>query len=148
VSTDLVAMAEALEAHVSATGWDQPPRLYALVDTAELLANEPQLAAIEPVAPEPGTSLTPVEQDELPRGDLEEFLAGMGWPHDVLGCALVHEVLTDPEDHEVRLAVAVLRTGERGCCVRVRRHDGATDDVLRGDDLVPNLALALEATLH
>ena len=34
-----------VEAHVARDGWDQPARLYALVDTATLVAQEPALAA-------------------------------------------------------------------------------------------------------
>ena len=32
------------ERHVAASGWDQNPRVFALVDTAALAAAEPQLA--------------------------------------------------------------------------------------------------------
>ena len=34
-----------IEGHAAAAGWDQPPRLFALVETADLLRREPQLAA-------------------------------------------------------------------------------------------------------
>src|SRR5215213_3638876 len=33
-----------VEEHVAEAGWDQPPHLFALVDTAQLLRAEPQLA--------------------------------------------------------------------------------------------------------
>lgn len=58
-----------LEQHAAEGGWDQPARLFALVPTDRLLADEPGLApvlGIEPGADLTG-SLTPIEQDELPR---------------------------------------------------------------------------------
>ena len=33
-----------IERHAAASGWDQPPRLFALVETADLVRREPQLA--------------------------------------------------------------------------------------------------------
>ena len=52
-----------------------------------------------------------------------------------------------PDREEVRIAVGVLRDGDRECAVRLRSHD---DDrsVLSGRDLVPGLAEALAATLE
>ncbi|NHC13291.1 PPA1309 family protein [Motilibacter deserti] len=164
----LEAVVAEVERHAAAAGWDRPPRLYALVPTAELLAREPALAAALGEEPEPG-SLTPVEQDELPRhATIEELLGGIAWPDDVLGTALVVERLVlppeaeegmpadeqealewlaaHPQRQEVRVAVGVLRGGERSCALRMRSHD---DDlaVLRGPDLLPGLADALAATL-
>lgn len=132
-----------VEAHVAEGGWDQPLRLFALVETAELLAREPQLAATlglrEPEAP---GHLTPVEQEDLGTGPVDELLARIAWPDAVLGCALVHEVVTlppgvevavptdgtdvaawaaaHPARQEVRMAVGVLRDGSRACALRVR----------------------------
>ena len=43
-SSDPLAIAALdTERHVAAGGWDQPPRLFALVRTADLLEREPQL---------------------------------------------------------------------------------------------------------
>lgn len=39
------------ERHVASAGWDQNPRVFALVDTAALIAAEPQLAARSTVPP-------------------------------------------------------------------------------------------------
>ncbi|RKS72536.1 hypothetical protein CLV35_2781 [Motilibacter peucedani] len=154
-----------VEQHVAADGWDAPPRLFALVPTAELLAAEPALAVqLGPADPE---ALTPVEQEDLPEHDtLDELLAGIGWPEGVLGAALVVERLvlppeaeagmpgdeqealdwlsSHPQRQEVRVAVAVLRDGPRACVLRMRAHE---EEVLRGPDLVPALAEALAATL-
>lgn len=164
-----------VEQHVAEGGWDQPPLLFALVDTAELLRREPTLVGslgMTPGSAPPG-SLTPVQQDGLIEGPLDEVLAGIAWPPDVLGCALVSEVVVLPpsaEDEEpgedleswaaghplrreVRLAVGVLRDGGRACALRLRAADtdsGDTDsgdDILQGPDLAPRLVEALLATL-
>ena len=157
-----------IEAHVAAGGWDQPPRLFALVPTVDLVAAQPQLAEALGVGVLPG-HLTPVEQEDLPpHSSLEELLSGIAWPPEVAGTAVAVERLmlpptaeeTLPEDaseaarvaaghpdrQEVRLAVAVLRDGSRECAVRMRAAD-RDDAVLSGADLVPGLAQALAATL-
>ena len=41
----LAAAVLEIETHIAEDGWDQPARLYALVDTAPLVAQEPALAA-------------------------------------------------------------------------------------------------------
>jgi hypothetical protein len=169
----LPALVREVESHVAAGGWDQPARLFALVGTAELLALEPQLAAVLGRAPQDGTDpagLTPVEQEELPGyASLEELLAGIAWPGEVRGAALAVErvvlppaaeadlpedevaalaVLREhPESRDVRLVVAVLRDGAAACVLRARGHD-ADDDLVAGPDLVPGLTAALAATLQ
>ncbi len=63
----LAAAVLEIEAHVAGDGWDQPARLYALVDTAELVAQEPALAAAMAIdGPGDDGSFTPIEQDGLP----------------------------------------------------------------------------------
>jgi hypothetical protein len=132
-----------VEAHVAEAGWDQSVRLFALVETADLLAREPQLAqTLGLVTPEAPGHLTPVEQEDLGTGPLDDLLARIAWPEPVLGCALVHEVVTlppgveealptdvrdvaawassHPARQEVRMAVGVLRDGSRACALRVR----------------------------
>jgi hypothetical protein len=163
----LTNIAVEIEQHVAATGWDQPPRLYALADTAELMEREPHLA---PTLGSTQTGpFTPVEQDPLPEGELDQVLAELAWPDEVLGCALVNEVVMLPAEiaemapegadeaewiaahpgkREIRLTVAVLRGGARACCLRMRAADGREDEILVGRDLVPNLADALVATLR
>ena len=104
-----------IEAHIAGGGWDQPGRLYALVDTAELVRREPDLAAAMGLdaASEAG-SFTPVEQEQLPPGPLEEALEQITWPADVRGCAAVVERLVlppgadaaVPEDPEAAAAFA------------------------------------------
>lgn len=160
-----------VERHVSGGGWDQPPRLFALVETADLLRREPGLAAAMALDPaQADGSLTPVEQEDLPEGaTLEDLLARVAWPTEVLGAALCVERLVlppaveaampgdeqealaylaaHPQREEVRVAVAVLRDGTSACVLRMRTHD-SDDDVLRGPQLVPGLVVALAATLH
>lgn len=164
VMADLSALVSELERHAGESGWDQPARLFALVDTADLLEREPHLRP-EVAEPELGM-LTPIEQEPV-EGDLAEFLAGIAWPEEVLGCALVNEVWLLPEtageapegvdpdewvaEHpqrrDVRISVAVLRDGSRHGCLRVRGAEGDEDEVVVAQDLVPNLVEALLDTL-
>jgi hypothetical protein len=161
---DLAETVAEIERQLAETGWDQPPRLYALVNTGELRASEPALADV--LADSDPDGLTPVEQEPV-ETDVAEFLAGIEWPETVAGCAFVNEVLmlpdgaaaerpaevdetewaeAHPDAREVRLVVAVLRGGERASLLRIRATDGE-DDLLAAPDLVPNLALALLGTL-
>lgn len=158
-----------IEAHVSTAGWDQPPRLYALVRTADLIEREPalaeQLGAALAAEPE---GLTTIEQEALdPERPLEDLLMDIEWPDAVFGCAVALERLmlppgaeadlpddptalleaaaAHPDRQEVRLLAAVTRDGQRHCAVRARTPDGAP--LLEGPDLVPGLTEALAHTL-
>jgi hypothetical protein len=157
-----------LERHVAQSGWDQPPQLYALAGAAELLAQEPALAdSLGLSDPAQAEGLIPIEQDPLPDGPLDESLSRIGWSDEVLGCALVQEVMLlppaaeetmpeqldvlgwvagHPERREARLVVAVLRDGSRVCAVRLRGE--SEEELMVGEDLAPNLADALLATLE
>ncbi|WP_026328177.1 MULTISPECIES: PPA1309 family protein [Streptomyces] len=175
-ATPLTRAVLEIDEYAAGLGWDQPARLFALVDTARLREDEPELAqqlGFDEAAEEPNASpLTPVEQDELPPDNpLDEFLATIAWPDSVAGCALTVErlmlppsaessvpvdldeeqlagwVAEHPERQEVRLTVAVLRNGERDSAVRLREKD-ASAEVLTGADLVPGLAEALTATFE
>jgi hypothetical protein len=170
-ATPLTRAVLEIDEYAAGLGWDQPARLFALVDTARLRAEQPELAA-RIGGDEAGTpdALTPVEQEELPAGTaLDEFLGTIGWPEAVAGCALTVErlmlppsaesslpedldgealnrwVAEHPERQEVRMTVGVLRDGTRESALRLREKD-ATTDVLTGADLVPGLAEALTAT--
>ncbi|WP_170842987.1 PPA1309 family protein [Streptomyces oceani] len=163
-----------IDEYASGLGWDQPARLFALVNTAQLRVEEPQLA--EQLGPDPAdhdaSALTPVEQDSLPpHTALDEFLGTIAWPNAVTGCALTVErlmlppsaeesvpeelggaelnnwVAEHPDRQEVRMTVAVLRDGTRDSAVRLRSKD-ATTEVLTGERLVPGLADALAATFE
>ncbi|MFE9439305.1 PPA1309 family protein [Streptomyces sp. NPDC006602] len=162
-----------IDEYASGLGWDQPARLFALVDTARLRTQEPALAAqLGLDAEQQTTGLTPIEQEEIPAGKpLDEFLGTIAWPDAVVGCALtverlmlppsaeasVPEGLTEkklaqwvaehPDRQEVRMTVAVLRDGARDSALRLREKDSPTE-VLTGGDLVPGLAQALAATFE
>ncbi|MBY6302723.1 hypothetical protein I3J09_08525 [Streptomyces clavuligerus] len=162
-----------IDEYASGLGWDQPARLFALVDTARLRSQEPGLAAqLGLDGDENGPVLTPVEQDEIPAGTaLDEFLATIAWPDAVAGCALTVErlmlppsaeasvpdnldkkslakwVAAHPDRQEVRMTVAVLRDGARESALRLRAKD-SPNEVLTGSDLVPGLAEALAATFE
>lgn len=165
----LEAAAAEIEAHVGRSGWDRPPALFALVRAAQFAADEPETAARLGLADALGDALTPVEQEELPEGPLDEALAQIGWPGSVAGCALSQEIVilppgvqaqlpddhtalgaavTHPERREARLVVAVLRDGTSAAMLRLRGVDGDDDDLLTGPDLAPNLVDALLATLQ
>ena len=155
------AVAE-VEEFAGAGGWDAPAQLFALVETAQLLAAEPGLAGTV------GGTYTPIAQDQLPEGDLHDALAQISWPDEVAGCILVQEIVVlppevgaelpddpveaarqaaeHPERTEARLVAGVLRDVRGGACLlRVRGDDTAP---LRGADLAPNLLTALRMTFE
>lgn len=160
-----------IESHLASAGWDQPARLYALVETARLVSHEPDLAAAMGLdAASQEGSLTAVEQDQLEPGRaLESVLESIVWPPGVLGCAAVVERLVLPPDadgelpedpgraqafarehpdrQEVRIVAGVNRGGSTYCALRMRAHD---DDlsVVGSADLVPGLLRLLAQTLE
>ena len=159
----LAAAVREIEKHAASDGWDQPARLFALVDTAALVAREPQLADSVGDA-----ALTPVEQEGV-AGRLEELLTTIVWPPTVHGCAAVVErfvlpsdveaelptepgaavefVAEHPDRQEVRIVVAALRTGASYCALRLRAHDDDAS-VLTGEELVPELVELVRGTLE
>jgi hypothetical protein len=159
-----------IEGHLAGSGWDQQGRLYALVDTADLVQQEPELASAMGLdaAAEHGT-LTAVEQDQLdPAQPLEAVLESIVWPAGVTGCAAMVERLVLPpgadaglpddpvaarafaRDHpdrqEVRIVAGATRSGSTYCALRLRAHDDDAS-VVGGIDLVPGLLTLLQATL-
>src|SRR3954452_7529703 len=82
VDPALAAAVLEIEDHIAGDGWDQPSRLYALVDTAALVAKEPALAAVMGLDEASAAgSLTPVEQELLsPTQSFEEALGSIVWP--------------------------------------------------------------------
>lgn len=160
-----------IESHVAGEGWDQPARLYALVETAALVAQEPGLAeAMGLDSPAEDGGLTPIEQDGLPPGQhLEEVLESIAWPPGVAGCAAVVERLVLPPEvddeipddpvaaeefarehpmrQEVRMVAGATRAGASYCALRLRAHDDE-QSVVDGTDLVPGLLRLLHQTLE
>ena len=170
VDDALAAAVLEIEEHVGADGWDRPARLYALVDTAQLVLAQPDLVAAMGLEQEPAPgALTPVEQDGLrPDQTLESQLEEIAWPPSVLGCAAVVErfVLppgadgdlpeepdaqveyagTHPQRQEVRMVAGATRRGTTYCALRLRSHDDPAS-VAGGVDLVPGLLALLRETL-
>jgi len=171
VDPALAAAVLEIETHISEAGWDQPARLYALVETARIVEHEPSLAAAMGLDSSAAQgSLTPVEQDQLaPDSPLERVLESVAWPASVSGCAAVVERLMlppevdaeipedpaaaeefareHPDRQEVRIVAGATRGGSTYCALRMRAHD---DDlsVVGASDLVPGLLQLLAATLE
>src|ERR1035437_4505121 len=92
IFSPLVTSAVETERHVAAAGWDQPPRLFALVRAAGLLDREPHLQTQLGQGEEEG--LTAIEQEGLTNtSSLESLLAQLAWPQEVDGVALAVERL-------------------------------------------------------
>jgi len=171
-SDALVAALIELERHVGGGGWDQPPRLFALVNTDAMIAAEPQLAdQLGLVGSADGAhpdALTAVEQDHFrPSEDLLQDLSVIFWPETVHGCALCLEstflppdaeadIPDDPElatqyvaSHadrlELRVVMGVDRDGNTHGVARLRSDP---DELLGSEDLVPGLTEALRRTLE
>ena len=177
----LSALAAEIELFCHQGGWDKPAALFALVPTRTLAADPEAAAAIfgtaepaEPAGPDgiADSAITPIAQDELPDGPLDEVLAQIGWPPEVVGCALAQEIvmlppsaeselpepadgasldaaLSHPDRREARLVVAVLRDGRAASVLRLRARaaEDEQDDLLTGSELAPNLVQALHETL-
>jgi hypothetical protein len=165
--SQLARTVDEIEGHVGAAGWEQPPRLYALASTNDLLNKEPALAEQLGIGSSTSVegSLIPIEQ-ELPDKSLEELLASITWPESVVGAALAlerivlppgaEEAIPDdsevndwaqehPERTDVRIVVAVLREGPRASVLRVRGHE-SDNDLIRNPDFTPDLGEALADT--
>ncbi|MCW2780570.1 MAG: hypothetical protein JWR35_1019 [Marmoricola sp.] len=169
MSAGLQGVVLEIEAHVAQSGWDQPAKLFALVETADLVVREPALAEMLGIDPASAKGLTPIEQDPVPADrSIEEVLQEIVWPDEVAGCAAVLERLVlppeaddeipedpdaaaeyaanHPERQEVRIVAAVIRGGESFCALRLRSHDEDAS-VMGGPDVVPGLLELLHATL-
>jgi hypothetical protein len=172
-SSALPQVVREVEDFAATAGWDQPPQLFALVATADLLARQPELGD----QVDADSSWTPVAQEPLPDEDLAEALAGIVWPATVSGCALVQEIVVLPPDaeadldaaatgpdadatrmrkiamehprrREARLVAGVLRDGSAACVLRVRGDQDAPDEIVEHPELAPNLVDALRETLR
>lgn len=170
----LMSCAHDIERFVASAGWDQPPRLFALVTTNDLRATQAELGEAsgstdEIEAAEPD-ELSAVEQEDLPQEhSLVDLLAQIGWPPQVQGAAIAVErivlppsaqadlpedddaalaaVADHPERQDVRILVAVLRDGTSTCLLRQRSND-SDDRVAVGQDIAPGLVAALAETLR
>ncbi len=123
VHPPLLECAIEAEKYVAASGWDQPIRLFALVDAARFAESEPGLAehlqehdadssdttdtagSVASDSPVEGMSYVSVEQEDLPpHGDVEELLAQLAWPPQVDGVAVALERIVLPPDAEADIA--------------------------------------------
>lgn len=147
-----------VEEFVAAAGWEQPPQLFALVQTADLLAQQPELAG----QLDASSTLTPIAQESLPGPDLADALGTIAWPEAVIGCVLAQEIVVlppgaeeslddaaaagdlarlqraaadHPERTEARLVAAVSRDGARACVLRLRGMAPAPSDDPEGEPL-------------
>lgn len=166
----LAALLE-LEQHVHRDGWDGAPRLFALGRQGELLATEPELAnalGLADQANQPDDArLVPIEQEwGTFDGPLDETLAQIMWPPQVVGAALTMErvmlppeaeeevaaetdplaqmelAMNHPKRQDMRVAVAVLRDGPHMCAVRVRSEGEPADAQVEAvTDLPPDASL-------
>jgi hypothetical protein len=167
----LQAVAAEIEAFVGSAGWDRRPTLFALVPTRALAGDPAAVRFLGEDGAEPETiadsAITPIAQEDLPDGPLDETLAQIAWPSAVVGCALSQEIMLlppqaeggldteptlatvaeHPERREARLVVAVLRNGHSAGLLRLRSGNGRDDDLLTGATLAPNLVRALAETL-
>ncbi len=172
----LVAALVELERHVGEAGWDQPPRLYSLVLTDELIAAEPELARhlglrSSEQGGHPG-ALTGIEQDPLdPAADLVETLQRIEWPETVHGCVVALEraflprsaqadipedpeaaaqyVHEHPDREDIRVLVGAVRSGGDTDTLThgVARLVSQPGELLGGETLVPGLAEVVARTL-
>ena len=157
-----------IETHAARAGWDQPAQLFALVETADLLEREPQLAELLGVEAGRRRGAHPGRAGNGRRRASRSCCRRILWPPEVAGCAVVVEATTvppgsadvpddpeaaaeyaaaHPDREEARIVAGVLRTGESWCAIRQRAHD-EDDMVLLGNDLVPALLQLLYATLE
>lgn len=172
VDPALAAAVLEIEEHAAESGWNRQARLFALVDTRELVEREPALASLMGLdASDAEGTFTPVEQEVQPvtaDQPLEQVLESVTWPPEVAGCAVVVERLVlppsadgqvpegfaeaqafaqlHPDRQEVRMVAGVTRAGGTYCAMRLRSHDNA-QSVVAGADLVPALLDLLRGTL-
>jgi len=142
-----------LDQHVADSGWDQPARLFAIVPTADLATDHPEL-----VSPEHPGQFMFVEQDApLDNENLIGSLEQISWPFEIMGAALAIERLISmqPDDEidaeaesqtqELRIIALVMRDGSNMNAIRQRSYDDETN-VAVASDLVPALNMALLQT--
>lgn len=132
--------------------WGSPDQVFALVSTAVLRSQAPELVDDDDDSP-----LSPVLQ-ELPEPDADTatLLATLAWPPQVAGCGLVTEITVVPPDGDpahgrrARLIGGVLRTGARLALLDVEASPEDDPDTPRhlrtSPDLAPELLDALAAT--
>ncbi|MDQ1245743.1 MAG: hypothetical protein QG597_110 [Actinomycetota bacterium] len=158
-----------LVSELTSIGWGQPTRLFALVSSDLLLAEEPELAS--EIGAQPGT-FTAIEQDGFDLTlTLPDMLSRIAWPEGVLGAAIAVEQLVLPPSAEadlsttapaqdlaaaaaadaratsLRIVAAVTRDGLEDTVFMVEGHD----DPIRGgadERLAPRVIESLALTFR
>ena len=126
-TADLESALRDVDRHVAQDGWQQPPRLFALV------AGD--------------SGVTAVEQPWTSSGEnLSADLAQIAWPASVSGAVVSVQRVLEP-DHDVRVTVGALRDQTVATAVRYREHD-RDDDVAVGPGLMPRLERLVWDTLQ
>lgn len=167
-SENLEAILREVESHISAAGWDQPTRLFALVSTKDLIASDPELA--KELGLSEAQEFTSIEQELDAGQNLEELLSTIAWPDEVKGAVLSLERIIlpptaqgelpqdddqelidmasqHPDRKDVRILSAVLKTGQNLNALRYRDHD-ESDAVAFAPDLVSRLNESLLTTFE
>lgn len=132
--------------------WGSHDLLFALVPTAELRLQAPDLVGEGDDAP-----LSPVLQEvDDPSVDTATLLAGIGWPDAVVGTALLTEITVvapdggDDDGRRARLIGGALRTGARLALLDVQPDESDDPDspnhLRTHPELAPELLDALAAT--
>lgn len=142
-----------LDQHVADGGWDQAARLFAIVLTADLATDHPEL-----VSDGKAEQFMFVEQDApIDNENLIGSLEQISWPAEITGAALAierlismqpdEEVEVDAESQtqEIRIIALVMRDGTNLNAIRQRSYDDETN-VAVASDLVPALNKALLQT--
>jgi hypothetical protein len=124
---DLELILRDLDRYVGTDGWQQPPRLFALLIK--------------------DGAMTTVEQAWDSTGeDLLADLARIAWPSEVTGAAVSTLRILEP-DHDVRITVGALRDQTHATALRYRAHD-SDDAVAVSAGVVPLLERAVYDTLQ
>ena len=142
-----------LDQHVADNGWDQAARLFAIVPTADLATDHPELVSADNAG-----QFMFVEQDaEIDNENLIGSLEQISWPQQITGAAIAIERLISmqPDDEidpdiesqtqELRIIALVMRDGSNMNAIRQRSFDDV-NDVAVASDLVPALNAALLQT--
>lgn len=142
-----------LDQHVADAGWDQQARLFAIVPTADLALDHPEL-----ISGETAGQFMFVEQDApLDNENLIASLEQITWPAEISGAAIAIERLISmqPDEdidqdemsqtQELRIIALVMRDGTNVNAIRQRLFDDK-NDVAVSSDLVPALNKALLQT--
>lgn len=126
-TTDLESALRDLDRHVAQDGWQQPPRLFALV------AGDAGFTVVEQAWTSDGN-------------DVVKDLNAVAWPEDVAGAAISVQRVLEP-DHDVRVTVGALRDETVATALRYREHDN-DEYVAVGPGVMPRLERAMWDTLQ